>query len=157
MFIYQNVPSQLPKSNEVNQNVCTFSSCMRYDHFNVTLSLWIRFLLPTVLYTNKSFSYNPCLQTNSIHSSKQTFVDKYFEILFTMFWPLIHVPHSSQHCARNLKTRIVSGLRTSCINKPVKNVAACHLEKLPVYTLAQFSRLPIYWATQIYDCQMCIL
>lgn len=154
MFIYQDVPSQLPKSNGANQNVCTFSSCMRYDHFDVTLSLRIRFLLPTVLYTNKSFSYNP---VSIIHGSKQTFVDKCFELLFTMFWPLIHVPYSCQHCARNLKTRIDSRLRMSCINKPVKNVAACHLEKLPAYTLTQFSRLPIYWATQIYDCQTCIL
>lgn len=81
MFIYQDVPSQLPKSNEINQKICTLSSCMRYDHFDVTLSLRIRFSLPTILYTNKSFSHNPCLYNTQL----QTNVDKCFEILFTMF------------------------------------------------------------------------
>lgn len=69
MFIYQDVPSQLRKSNEANQNVCTFSNCMGYDHFDVTLSLRIRSLLPTVLYTNKSFSYNPCLYNTRLQTN----------------------------------------------------------------------------------------
>lgn len=119
MFIYQDIPSQLPKSSQVNQNVCTFSSCMRYDHFDVTFSLRIRFSLPTVLYTNKSFSY-PCLYNTQLQT-----VDKCFEIFFTMFWPLIHVPHSSQHRTRNLKIRIDSGLRTSCTKTNLLRTLLC--------------------------------